>query len=285
MKTLLKYAGNKRNVMTQIVPFLGLTSDTRRYIEPFCGALGSSGNAHIPENVQIILSDANWELINLYSELLIDATGLEEQVNSWTCDEQTYYSIRSMDREQDWKNKHSSQVIAARTLYLNKRGFNGLFRINKHGYFTTPWNHNEIGGRIDVVSNNEFNEFVRRSTITNRDWRHALEGVGKGDVVYCDPPYAPVDDPTKEFGGYLCSFGWNEQIKLRDSLLELAQRGANVAISNSSSKMTEELYAEFNVEFITANRSLSRNGNNRGKTVEIVAWLNGTSRTPNNKRC
>jgi DNA adenine methylase len=272
--TVLKYAGNKRNVMAQIQPYLGDWGRIERYIEPFAGALGSSLNAAVPDHVKVCLSDANEELVNLYDQLLANAADVERMANSFLCDEKSYYEVREWDRSPSWPGDRTSLERAARVLYLNKRGFNGLYRVNRKGYYTTPWGRNPNPHPIDVVGHSDFLHFLRRANgVACVQWDTVIQSAGSGDVVYCDPPYVDIKDPTKEFGGYVGGFGWSEQVRLRDELEKAVNRGARAILSNSYCEQTLELYKNWNLVEIEAPRSLSRSKESRGRISELVAWL------------
>lgn len=272
--TLLKYAGNKRRIMPQIIPFFGSMDSIKKYIEPFCGALGASLNANLPNNVEIKLSDANRDIIELYEEIKDDPKKVEDLANAFLRDEATYYEIRAWDREVGWPNNKTRLERAARTLYLNKNGFNGLYRTNRHGYFTTPWCRYPSPNPFDVTGHKEFIEFLRsKAQVKLSDWRVPVEEAGEGDLIYCDPPYVNLRDPKKDFSGYLGAFGWNEQVELEKKLKEANKRGAKVVASNSWCEATLELYKDWNIESISAPRHLSAKASSRGDIKELCAWL------------
>lgn len=274
--TLLKYAGNKRKIMGSIVPHLGNWVGVKRYVEPFCGALGSALNAGVPQNVQVVLSDANRDLIELYEEVVRDAGELETAANALATDEISYYAIRAWDRDPLWPNNRTKVERAARTLYLNKRGFNGLYRTNKYGYFTTPWCRNPNPRRIDVMGHGGFISFLQTRGVPQlSDWRTVVGGCGEGDVVYCDPPYVDLKDPKRDFSGYLGAFGWKDQVALRDELVSAHERGARVVMSNSWCDATLELYEGWNQVAVSAPRNLSAKASSRGTINELLAWLPG----------
>lgn len=246
----------------------------KKYIEPFCGALGASLNANIPSHVEIKLSDANNDIIDLYEEIKLDARAVETLVNTFSKDEKTYYEIRAWDRHPDWPSNKTRLERACRTLYLNKNCFNGLYRTNKHGYFTTPWCRHPSPNPIDVTNHTDFIDFLRnRVDISRNDWRIPVESAGEGDLIYCDPPYVDLKDPQKDFKGYLGAFGWNEQVELENKLKEANKRGAKVIASNSWCDATLELYKEWNIESISAPRHLSGKASSRGDIKELCAWL------------
>ena len=274
--TILKYAGNKSKIMEQIVPYFPDWKNVKRYIEPFAGALGSAANANIPSSIDIQLSDSNEELINLYMTLKTSAKEVEDQIAKWERNEKKFYEIRSWDRDPSLIPQKSNIERAARTVYLNRNCFNGLMRINKKGYFTAPWGHVESDKKIDIVGNVEFLDLVNRSTFTHQDWRDAIKGATKGDLIYCDPPYVDLKNPEADFAGYLGKFGLSEQIDLKDELSTAFANGASVFISNSFCMETINMYKNFLTYDIIAKRSLSGKASGRGEVQEILAVLVNT---------
>lgn len=272
--TVLKYAGNKRKLMDTIRPHLGDWQGVRRYVEPFCGALGSALNAGVPDGIEVHLSDANADLINLYREIARDPAAVESAANSLPPGEPGYYEVRGWDRQPGWPGNRSDLERAARCLYLNKRGFNGLYRTNRAGQFSTPWGRKAVPKPIDVVGHRDFVEFVRsRASLSVAPWREVVAGCGEGDVLYCDPPYVDLKEPRKDFLGYIGGFGWSEQVALRTELEAAAERGARVVLSNSWCDATRELYAGWESMEIEAERYISSKGDGRGRVSEILAWL------------
>lgn len=261
--------------MGVIAPYLGDWVGVRRYVEPFAGALGSSLNAGVPGGVEVVLSDANRDLVDLYREVARDAVAVEEAANALPVGEAGYYAVRGWDREVGWPSSRTVLERAARTLYLNKRGFNGLYRVNRRGYFSTPWGRVDDPKPIDVCGHVEFIEFIRRWPVALSDWRDVVRGCGEGDVVYCDPPYVDLKDPKRDFGGYIGAFGWSDQVVLRDELRLAAERGARVVASNSWCPATLELYDGWNVVEVSAPRHISARAASRGKVSELLAWLPG----------
>lgn len=262
--------------MSSIAPYFGDWQGVVRYVEPFAGALGSALNAGVPVGVEVVLGDANRDLVELYREVARDARAVEVAANALPTDEAGYYAVRGWDREAGWPESRPVLERAARTLYLNKRGFNGLYRTNRRGYFTTPWGRDPEPGVIDVCGHGEFIEFVQhRARLELCDWRDLVRGCGEGDVLYCDPPYVDLKDPKRDFGGYIGGFGWRDQVELRDEMVAANGRGARVVASNSWCEATRELYAGWNVETVTAGRHISSRAESRGRVSELLAWLPG----------
>lgn len=275
MKTILKYAGNKHRIMQSITNYFGDTTTIKRYFEPFCGSLGSALNSNISSKTEMLLTDFNVEIIELYDEIKKSPINLENLVNSFSSDEAGYYAIRDWDRHPDWPKNKTQIERAARTLYLNKRGFNGLYRKNKKGFFTASWNKNLNPQKIDILSHYDFISFINQSNvkISCLKWDEAIKSCGENDLVYADPPYVDLKDHKKSFSGYIGNFEWEEQIKLRDALVKLSKKGTRVVISNSWCEQTIELYKNWNIAEIKASRLMSSKSSSRGSISELVAWI------------
>jgi len=274
-KTILKWAGNKTKVMSNIVSHFPESFDT--YVEPFAGALGAYLNADIDiTNTRVILNDLNKELINLYELFRKDCDKVLSILSSFKRDEKSYLEIRSWDKAESW-NQRCQWEKAARTIYLNKQGFNGLYRINKKsGAFNVPYNKNPRKG--PYVTNEDAEKFINAienveffsedfETFMSRDF-------GQNCLYYLDPPYVDIKDPNKSFEGYLCSFGLSEQIILLEKSEEVAKQGNTVIISNSYCKTTESLYRQHEIHEILVNRTISANASSRGKVSEVVVKIN-----------
>lgn len=272
-KTFLKYAGNKQSYMHLITPYFDWSGVTC-YVEPFCGALGAAINSGAVErDIEIHLSDANSELINLYERLTIDPSGVESIANTWDSTEDTYYTLRSWDRVDEWQTMHTSNELAARTLYVNRHCFNGLYRINRNGQFNVSWNKNTSPLEIKVSSLGHALKVCERAKFSCEMFEDVLQRCGRGDLVYCDPPYVNVNEPKRKFNGYVGAFDWTRHLRLRDELLAAGARGAHVYVSNSYTEATLELYEQFSVVEITdVRRTISADGKTRGSVSELLAW-------------
>lgn len=272
-KTILKWAGNKSKVMPSIVKYFPKSYSD--YVEPFAGALGSFLHSGVSvKEHDVYLSDLNKEVIDLFILMRTNYKDIITKANSLPRDKESYYEIRSWDRLDDWKSRDKIEK-AARTIYLNKLCFNGLFRINpKKGYFNTPYGSHR---KSDLLSSKDAESFVAATkdvNIFSEDcFTFARKDYKPNSLFYFDPPYVNTKDPKKDFGGYLGGFGWQEQLKLRDLCIELYEKGHNIIISNSMCIETQELYEDFQVQSVSAPRSISRNANGRKPVLEILGML------------
>lgn len=281
-KTIFKYAGNKAKVMAKISPYFKWDGVTA-YFEPFCGTLGSALNVEIPEEVtNVMLSDENWEVINVHKMFIRQPGLLEEKVNALPFGEDAYYEIRNKDREEVHFEERTKDIDqAARTLYLNKNCFNGLMRYNpKKGYFNVPWNHAKKKAVVNLTGKDM--QYARDFLASERvcvkwlGFEQHFDGFGKGDLVYCDPPYISIKNPKQEFVGFVGNFDRDKQSDLAKAGVDAHKRGAKVYISNSDCPASRGLYAFYGyriVEVKNVQRSLSSKGTSRKKVGEILAIL------------
>ena len=272
-KTILKWAGNKSKVMKSIIPFF--PENFTDYVEPFAGSLGSFLHSGVSTSRHdVYLNDLNSEIIDLFLLMRTHFKEIVDIANSYPRDKESFYKIRNWDREDAWKTKDKISK-AARTIYLNKLCFNGLYRINpSKGYFNTPYGSER---KSDLIKIEEARLFVNATKDINFFSEDCSDFVNRtfkrNSLFYFDPPYVNVKNPKKDFGGYLGGFGWGEQINLRNLCLELFDKGHNVIISNSMCAETKELYEHFEQHEIKAPRSISRKADGRKPVSEILCTL------------
>ena len=125
----MKWAGGKSQLLNELIPRLPVHYG--RYIEPFFGG-GAFFFALRPERA--LISDSNPELINMYKEVANNVDQVIDRLSQYKNTKEMFYDVRA----QDWKSLSPSEA-AARTLYLNKTCYNGLYRVNKKGQFNTPY--------------------------------------------------------------------------------------------------------------------------------------------------
>jgi len=261
-KPFLRWVGGK----TQLLPELlaRVPKKINRYYEPFVGG-GALFFALRP--LRAHLSDSNAELMTTYRVVRDDVDMLIKFLRAIPYDKESYLKIRA--------EKLNNPVFAAsRMIYLNKAGFNGLYRVNQKGEFNVPFGRTS-SGEPPVVCDEESlracSEALWETSINSDDFSLALDRVGNGDFVYCDPPYAPAS-ATANFTGYQAGgFGWAEQERLSAAAEALAARGTKVMLSNADVPRVRELYAwASSVERVEARRSVNSRGDKRGKVGELI---------------
>ncbi len=180
-------------------------------------------------------------------------------------DEKSYYKIRAQD-----PHKLRPLARAARTLYLNKTGFNGLYRVNRKGGFNVPWGRQEGRAIFEEANILACANALLDTQLVALDFERAVAGAKRGDVCYLDCPYFPVSDianfTTYTSGGFTLV----DQERLRDVAKKLDARGVRVLLSNSDTPLTRKLYKGFKIEEVQAPRRVNSKGGKRGNVGELL---------------
>jgi DNA adenine methylase len=262
-RPVLKWAGGK----TQLLPQLeGLAPKTfGKYIEPFIG--GGALFFHLAPDTAVI-GDTNSELINLYHCLSTDAAEVSKAVREMPISSEDFYAIRALD----WKSLGPVRA-AARTIYLNRLCFNGLYRVNRKGEFNVPFGNYKKPSFPSVESLATAGEVLSRATIVDADFEFLLKKhAAAGDFVFLDPPYIPVGKYS-DFKRYNAKqFGEEDQEKLAVEVKRLVDLGCYVLLTNSNHPMVHSLYKDFDIQILETRRNInSRGDGRRGEDVIVVA--------------
>lgn len=263
-RPFLKWAGGKGQLLEQLKPLLPHTP-WRRYFEPF---VGSAALFFALRPAEATLSDVNRELIDCYVAVQKHVERLVFALERHEYDEQLYYEVRKQDpADLDLPTR------AARTIYLNKTGYNGLYRVNRAGRFNVPFGrYTNPGFRSpDSVDNlRACSRALRTAKLAVRDFGQVVRHARRGDFVYFDPPYVPLSE-TSAFTSYAAAgFGPAEQARLAEVVGELSDAGVLVMLSNSDTPMVRTLYAKYRIDVVTASRSINSRATGRGKVHEVV---------------
>jgi len=258
-RPLLKWAGGKTQLLGEILP--KIPKKYNRFIEPFFGG-GAVFFAERPENG--IIADSNPELINLYRSVAADIDGVIAQLRHYENSEELFYSVRALD----W-TRLSNIEAAARTIFLNKTCFNGLYRVNKSGLFNVPFGHYKNPKIIDEYSLKAASLLLSKTTIICGDYKTVLkENAQTGDFIFLDPPYLPVSEYA-DFKRYTKEqFYEEDHIDLASEVNRLHELGCHVVLTNSNHPLVHEQYRKFNIEVVQTKRYISCNG--KGRTGEDV---------------
>lgn len=230
-KPFLKWAGGKKWFVNQERDRLLL--DFNRYIEPFLG--GGSVFFYINPQ-QAILSDINAELVNAYICLRDEFESVYKKLHIHQIhnSEEYYYIIR--DRQ-----TRTNATSAARTIYLNKACFNGVYRVNRDGKFNVPY------GKVKnlIFDRNALQESsiaLRGTEILCQDFEATIDQAEQNDFIFCDPPYAVLNEDNR-FVSYTANlFSWNDQVRLSHALNRAAQRGVKILMTNVDHQAVRALY-------------------------------------------
>ena len=271
-KPFVKWAGGKRGLLKQILPLI--PKEFNNYYEPFVGGgalffeLFSKG---LLQNKKVVISDINSELINSYNIIKNKPSELIYILKEYKKNhsKEFYYKVRELDRKDNYSNLPDVEK-AARFIYLNKTCFNGLYRVNKKGFFNTPIGSYKNPNIADEETILNASEALQNAIIKEQSFEKVLETAQKEDFVYFDPPYYPLNE-TSNFTSYDSNtFLENEQIKLYEVFDNLAKKEVFVLESNSDTPFIKELYKNYEINTIQANRFINSKADKRGKIGEVL---------------
>lgn len=277
----LRWVGSKRRLAQTIRALMPKTFN--RYIESFVGggALFFSGAA---EGHEPWLSDINEELIDCYRAIRDDA---ESVIRVLSAEARTYkqcgdpawhyYATRAMDPE-----TLAPSARAARTIFLNKTGFNGLYRVNSSGKFNVPHGRTSSGEPpliCDAATIRACSEALRRVSLTCADFGEVASLAAAGDFCYFDSPYIPASG-TADFTAYTKGgFGRDKQARLAELCRSLATRGVHWIASNSDTPESRALYSGFDIRSVSRSGTVSSKVGKRQRVGEVLV-LSGTWEAP-----
>jgi DNA adenine methylase len=261
----LKWAGGKRQLLAHIEALLPERIDT--YFEPFLGGAAVFFRLAAGRRFRrAVLADANPELVNCYQAIRDDVDGVITELRRYRNSRAMYYRVRGRDPA-----KLSRTARAARLIYLNRCGYNGLYRVNSSGQFNVPFGRYRRPLICDEPRLRAASAALRRVRIECADFSKTLASVGRRDFVYLDPPYVPLS-ATSSFTAYAArDFGTKDQQRLADVLRALARRKVPALLSNSDCGTTRELYRDFDrIDRVAARRAINSVGHGRGPVDEIL---------------
>lgn len=268
-KPFVKWAGGKRQIIDKLKKYV--PDEFNTYYEPFVG-----GGALLFElsPKKAVINDSNKELMNVY-KCLCDEDKFKKMCNvlnhyELEHSEKFFYEIRNKDKNKKTFERLSDYTRAARTIYLNKACFNGLYRVNSKNEFNVPFGkktkvNTYDGGNLITVSNYLTMNNIK---ILSVDFEESVKDAKKGDFVYFDPPY---DSDTSTFNSYTEEgFGKEEQKRLAKVFKELDKKGVYVMLSNHNTSLINDLYEGYNIHLIEAKRNINSNGKKRGLVQEVI---------------
>ena len=293
----IKWAGGKRQLMKEIIPRLpedlGVDGN-RHFSEPFIGGGALMFNLFELNLIDTaVISDFNPELILCYRSIQKNVQGvidelqqLQEEYNIHSKEERKdkYFQVRKEFNEQkgkiDFSNfskdwcKRASQLI-----YLNKTGFNGLFRVNKKGELNVPPAGGNDKNFLDIENLRSVSKVLRNVKILQGDYTICEDYIDKDTFVYFDPPYRPLKSTS--FTTYSTHvFDDKEQERLANFAVNLGNKGAKVMLSNSDPKNVDpnddffdNLYSMengFKIDRVQAIRAINSKGDGRGRISELL---------------
>ncbi|MGE3840744.1 MAG: DNA adenine methylase [Vicinamibacterales bacterium] len=296
-RPFLKWAGGKRQLLPTLRAFY--PRDFGSYFEPFVGSGAVFFDLSSQDRLATrpaVLSDVNRDVIGCYQALRENVTAVIAALTRLARGHDRggsahYYAIRdgrfnplraqlpSPDGPAGWPEPYPPE-LAAMLIYLNRTGFNGLFRLNRTGGFNVPAGRYAKPAICDAANLNAVADLLRRPGLELglAPFERAVERAVAGDFLYFDPPYAPVS-PTARFTAYTAGgFSAEDQARLQETVLGLVERGCFVLLSNSDTAAVDALYthsravrhAGLRVYRVSARRAINARGSGRGPVGEVI---------------
>jgi DNA adenine methylase len=281
-RPFLKWAGGKRQLLTRLRRFI--PQQFEAYHEPFLGSgalffdLRARG---LLRGRAAHLTDSNADLIGCYRAIRDDVDAvipslqwLERAHRQDPAGQ--YYRVRDeLFNPARLTGREYSAELAAMFIYLNRTGFNGLFRLNSRGAFNVP-----VGRYVNPTICDASNLRAVAAALSSSDvhlntapYAAVLQTASAGDLVYFDPPYAPLS-ATARFTSYTTGgFSDADQMRLCEIARELVARGCHVIISNSTAPLVRELYGSvrgLHAHKVPARRAINSDSRKRGVVMEYI---------------
>ncbi len=269
-RPVLKWAGGKRRLVERIVERLPPRIDT--YYEPFVG-----GAAVFFELVRkgkfarAVLCDRNQDIIAVYQALKQDVEAVIRLLSKYRYEEEEYYRVRA-------QKPRGLYQRAARIIYLNKTGYNGLYRVNRSGQFNVPFGRHKSPLICDKDNLRAASRALEHAEIVQDDFEAVCSRARPSDAVYLDPPYLPVSK-TANFAAYdSLPFGVDEHKRLAKVFRALGKRRVCAVLSNSSTPATREIFGVFHHEEVDVKRPINSDATRRGPVKELLVYTPGPAR-------
>lgn len=264
----VKWAGGKRQLLAQIRE--RMPREYNRYYEPFIGG-GAVVFDLLPKNA--LINDINEALINAYVQIRENVDSFLDNIHRIDSaigedGKAYYYSMRNLYNMKLEKMEYDIE-LAALFVFLNKHCFNGLYRVNSKGLFNVPYNNSKRVS-CDEESIRMTSDYLKRVTITTGDFEDACRNSGRGDFVFLDSPYAPLN-PTS-FESYTKEgFTLESHERLARLYDELTERGCYCMLTNHNTELIEQLYGNkgYAISVVNVKRMINSDANNR-KGQEVI---------------
>jgi DNA adenine methylase len=281
-KPFLKWAGGKTQLLPEIEKRIPFSKDQSfNYIEPFVGA--GAVLFHMLNNyprARVVVNDINMDLVNTYNKIKINfyhvldlLLRFEYKFHSLDIDSQKKYYYEKRDLFNN-KFDFSPTYGAALFIFLNKTCFNGLYRVNKKGFFNVPVGSYKKPLICDSGNLKAASEALEDVQFYNGDFDQIpyLQNFSdySNTFVYIDPPYKPLSE-TSSFNSYSNKpFDDSEQERLKSFCDSINELGGKFLLSNSDHPFFYDLYKDYKIEKVQAKRNINSKGSKRGNVNELL---------------
>lgn len=254
-RPFVKWVGGKRSIIDILLKRVPAEYD--RYVEPFLGG-GALFFALQPDNA--FLSDINFRLALTYKAIRDDVETLIKLLKQHQANHNKEYYLESREL---LSTETDPTKIAALFIYLNKTCYNGLYRVNKQGKFNVPMGNYKDPAILDEQNLRNVSAVLQPADIRQCTFSQ-IKPQAK-DFFYIDPPYHTTYDKYSGDG-----FGDDEHRLLANYCHSIEAKGGYFMVSNSDTPFVRELYKGYNIEVVSASRSVSCKSHQRGKENELL---------------
>jgi DNA adenine methylase len=267
---VLKWAGGKRQIIEEVIHHFPRDFKDRPFHEPMVG--GGAVTFRI-EPKRGTINDINGRLMRFYDVVKNRPEELIERNRQHIWSEEYYYHARDIFNRPARGEPLDVVDEASLLVYLNRTCYNGLYRENSKGAFNVPFGRYK---KVDYVQEKSIlaaSKILINLSIFNDDFEYILRTAKRGDLVYFDPPYQPVSKTSSFTSYHKDAFDFEEQVRLRDTIEQLDEKGVYVVLSNSESIEMRRIYSElqgFSIYVIEAKRAINCNGSKRGAIAELI---------------
>ncbi len=261
-KPIIKWAGGKGGLLAQYAPYF--PPAYRRYFEPFVGSAAVFFYLQPPRS---FLFDSNRELIEVYRVIQDAVESLIAALRDHRYEKAHYYAVRAQNPAD-----LSPVARAARFIFLNKTCYNGLYRVNSRGQFNVPFGRHKNPLICDAEALRAASAALQSAELAVAEFEDAVQAAEVGDLIYFDPPYAPLS-ATSNFTSYTSGgFCADDQRRLAAAYHALDRRGCLLMLSNSSAPLIYELYEGrgYHMYEIAARRAINSKASSRGSITELL---------------
>ena len=266
----VKWAGGKRQLLPQIME--RMPENYNRYYEPFVGG-GAVTFELLPDCA--VINDINKALINAYINIKLNPKDFLGEIGKiddtmWEDGKEYYYSMRQHYNDKLMKSEFDPE-LAALFVFLNKHCFNGLYRVNGKGLFNVPYNNSRRNScNTDTIM--AVSDYLKNVEIMNGDFAVPCEEARKGDFIFIDSPYAPLN-PTS-FESYTKEgFDVESHERLANLFDELTNRGCHCMLTNHNTELINKLYGNkgYKIDVVSVRRAINSDASNR-KGEEVIIY-------------
>lgn len=287
IKPFLKWAGGKQQLLAEIQKFYPFeNSSIDKYVEPFLGGGAVLFDILSKYNLKhVYVSDINLELIDTYitirdniEELIGYLLSYQEEFLVLDNESRKNYYLAKREQFNNLKKLNNNRLEkASLMIFLNKTCFNGLFRVNKSGLFNVPMGVYKNPLICDINNLKIASKLLQNVEIAHAKYSESIKYINENTFVYFDPPYRPIKN-TSSFTSYTeNAFNDSEQIELAKFINRASAMGAKILLSNSDPKnynkddnFFDDLYENYNIHRVKANRMINSKSSARGKITELL---------------